>query len=53
MTKTVSETWAEILTDKAVAYHLELLSHNIRYMVGEQRTALLCEAARRLADEDG
>jgi hypothetical protein len=40
--------WAGALTDAAVAEHLRALSADVRHLQGDQRAALLDQAARRL-----
>jgi hypothetical protein len=41
-------SWAKALTDDIIGTHLRSLASDVRYFTGDQRTALLTEAARRV-----
>jgi hypothetical protein len=48
-----SESWARALTDERLAADLTRLADNVRWCTATQRSAVLREAARRLATREG
>ena len=50
--KTTEQHLAEVLTDSALGARLLMLSSDVRRFTAAQRTAFLCEAAKRLGYEE-